>query len=294
MGSSGGGGSSSGNQTNTIRYAPYVEAKHTKFLDLIVAHRDKIIGSSPFKVFTPLDVNSIFLGAGMSIAAYGSMFGKHKTYMQDVNVDKLYSDIFTETVNSAEIKALVVAEGKLMDEEIEVNSYPRLMTGARDLNAVMSSTFVIGKSNIEISRVKSLSKFSAGLKYTMIPVALDRWKTTLEWNKGIVQMYAQTVQMYMAGTLDINEQKYAMYAKNTLWPFTVLDHERAALGAMQAAQTSKSVAGDGGPSTSTKVLGGALSGAAMGATVGSAVPVVGTAIGAVAGAVIGGLAGAFA
>jgi hypothetical protein len=289
----GGGSKSNTNQTNTIRYAPYIEARHTEFLGLIAAHRNATLYNSPFKVFTPLDINSLFLGAGMSIAAYGSMFGKHKSYMQDVDIDKLYSDIFTKTVNSPEVKALVVAEGKLMDEEIEVNSYPRLMTGARDLNAVMSSTFVIGKSNIEISRLKMLEKFSAGLKFTLVPVALDRWKTTLEWNRGIVQWYAQAVQQYVASTLDINEQKYALYAKNTLWPFTVLDHERAAIGAMQAATTSETVSGEGGPSTAIKAVGGAVSGAATGAMIGASYGSGGGPWGAAIGLVVGGIAGAF-
>jgi hypothetical protein len=115
----------------------------------------------------------------------------------------------------------------------------------------------------------------------------------LEWNRGIVQWYAQAVQQYVASTLDINEQKYALYAKNTLWPFTVLDHERAAIGAMQAATTSETVSGEGGPSTAIKAVGGAVSGAATGAMIGASYGSSGGPWGAAIGLVVGGIAGAF-
>jgi hypothetical protein len=58
-----------------------------------------------------------------------------------------------------------------------------------------------------------------------------------------------------------------MSAKNTLWPFTVLDYERAALGAMQGAKTTK---GNAGESQVAKSISGVLGGASAGAMIGGA------------------------
>ena len=74
------------------------------------------------------------------------------------------------------------------------------------------------------------------------------------------------MKLYFSAKTDIDEVNYAMAAKNILWPFTVLDFERAALGALQGATNSKTDVA--GASTASRVLSGALSGAAMGAMVG--------------------------
>ena len=79
-------------------------------------------------------------------------------------------------------------------------------------------------------------------------------------------MYAEIMKFYFSAKTDIDEINYAMVAKNALWPFTVLDYERAALGALQGATNQKTDVA--GASTTARVLSGALSGAAMGAMVG--------------------------
>jgi len=82
-----------------------------------------------------------------------------------------------------------------------------------------------------------------------------------------------------------------MAAKDKLWPFTVMEYERAALGALQGATTATSDVA--GTSKVQKAISGALSGASVGASIGSAVPGIGTGIGAVAGGVLGLASGLF-
>ena len=142
--------------------------------------------------------------------------------------------------------------GSLIDDEIETTSLPRLQTGMRDMNAVMSSSFVVGKSLIEDTRTKMVAKFSADLKYRLIPIAQERWNTHLNWNKLTVGTYAEIMKLYFSAKTDVDEINYAMAAKNTLWPFTVLDFERAAVGALQGATTSKQDVA--GASTASRVL----------------------------------------
>ena len=264
MGSSGGGG---GDSQTTIRYAPYVEAQHSSFLSIVAANRNSIIYNSPFAGYNNVEVDSAFFGAGYLISSFPSLYDMYGKFMAGLDIDTLWTQLFEDTVNSSQVGSLVAAEAALIDDDIEINSIPRLQTGMRDINAVMGSSFVIGKSIIEDAKVKALSKFSADLKYHLIPVASARWSTHLEWNKGVVGVYAELMKLFFSTKVDVNEVNYSMAAKHKLWPFTVLDFERASLGSLQGATNSKTDVA--GASTASKVIGGALTGAAMGAMVGS-------------------------
>lgn len=287
MGGGSGGGSSSGvsNQTNYIRYAPYIETRHTNFLATVASQRDLIIGDSPFSEFSDIDLDDAFLGAGVAITNFAALFDLHKNLMQDVTTESLFNSIFSSTMSESTVKDLVSSHSAILDDEIEAYSLPRLTTGARDINSVMSSTFVIAKANLESAKLKQVSKFSSELKYRLIQVAANRWQTKLEWNKNVVMTYAELMKLYFSGKMDTTAQNFSMAAKNKLWPFTVLEHERAALGAMQGATTSHSeVSGSDGVSGMQKAIGGALSGAATGAMVGGHV---GAGFGAGLGALLG-------
>lgn len=256
-------------QTGYIRYAPYIEEHHNVFLDLVAAKRNAVIDDSPFTGYTDIEVDSAFFGVGYLISSFPSLYDMYGKFMAGLDIEVLYSQIFEDTVNAPAINNLVSAEADMMEDDIEINSLPRMQVGLRDINSIMSSSFVIGKSLIEDARVKSISKFSADLKYRMIPVAQARWQTHLEWNKGVVGVYAELMKLYYSAKTDVNEINYSMAAKDRLWPFTILDFERAALGALQGAVNTKTDVA--GASTASKVISGALSGAAMGAMVGGAV-----------------------
>jgi len=103
----------------------------------------------------------------------------------------------------------------------------------------------------------------------MIPIAQDRWQAHLNWNKIVIGTYAEIMKLYYSAKTDVDELNYSMAARNLLWPFTVLDYERAALGALQGATNTKT--GTAGASTASRVLSGALSGASLGASVGGAI-----------------------
>jgi hypothetical protein len=251
-----------------VRYAPYVETHHTTFLDLIKTKVDSVIDDSPFSGYTALEVEDAFFGAGYAISSFPSLYDMYGKFMAGLDIEVLHTQIFEDTVDSPVVEDLVSAESAMMDDDIEINSIPRMQLGMRDINSVMSSTFVVGKSLIEDARVKALSKFSAELKYRLIPVATARWTTHLEWNNKVVGLYAEIMKFYYSAASDVNETNYSMAAKDKLWPFTVLDFQRAALGALQGATNTKTDVA--GASTASKVISGALSGAAMGAMVGSA------------------------
>jgi len=271
------GGNGGGDQETTIRYAPYIESYHSTFLGLVASNRAAVIGSSPFDGYTDIEVDDAFFGSGYLISSFPALYDIYGKFMAGLDVEVLYSQIFEDTVNAPAINELVSAEAAMMDDDIDTNVLPRFQVGLRDINSVMSSSFVVGKSVIEDARVKSLSKFSAGLKYQMIPVASERWKTHLDWNKGVVMSYAEIMKLYYSAKMDVDNYNYTMAAKNLLWPFTVLEYERAALGALQGAITTKTDVA--GTSPFGNAISGALSGAAMGAMAFPGNPLLGAGIG---------------
>ena len=262
----GGGGSAPAYTWSEIRYAGYIETRHSDFLLSVYSARIGAISNSPFANYTDIEVDNAFFGAGYAISSFPSLYDMYGKFMAGLDIEALWTQEYNDTIDSSVVNDLIAAEGALIDDEIETTSIPRLQTGMRDLNSVMSSSFVVGKSLIEDTRTKMVAKFSADLKYQLIPIAQSRWQTHLDWNKQVVSIYAEVMKLYFSAKTDIDEVNYAMAAKNVLWPFTVLDFERAALGALQGATNSKTDVA--GASTASRVLSGALTGAAMGAMVG--------------------------
>jgi hypothetical protein len=291
MGSSGGGGGGGGDSRNEVRYAPYIENYHSAFLAQTASSRTLALTDSPYEDFTDVEVDDAFFGAGYTIASFPSLYDMYGKFMAGLDIEALWDQMYSSTINNSEVTDLVSAESSLMDDEIEEKILPRFQLGMRDINAVMTSSYIVGKSLIESAKVKTVEKFSAELKYRMIPIAQDRWAKHLAWNEGVIKNYIEVMKTFYVVKSDIDEQNYKMHARDVLWPFTVLDFEKANLGAMQGAVNTSGSEATG--STASKALGGALSGAASGAMIGSAVPGIGTAVGAGAGALVGGLAGLF-
>lgn len=282
---SGGGGS--GDSKTEIRYAAYVEAKHSSFLSALQARRIDIspFSESPYSSYKDIEVEDAFFGAGFTISSFPALYDMYGKFMAGLDIEVLYGQIFEDTVNSSQVTNLIAAESALLDDEIEINSLPRLQTGMRDINSVISSSFVIAKSLIEDAKTKSISKFSAELKYRLIPVVSERWGKHLAWNQNIIQTYIEIMRLYYTGKIDVDEANLGYAAKHKLWPFTVMEFERAGLGALQGATNTTMTP----PRASglARAVSGAASGAALGSTF---LPGWGTAIGAIFGG-LGGIMG---
>lgn len=264
MGGSGGGGSSS--QTTTVRYAPYIESMHSNFLSTVAAHRNAVINLSPFTSYTEIEIDDAFFGAGYTISSFPSLYDMYGKFMAGLDIEALWTQVYTDTLESTVVNSLIAAENALLDDEIEEVSLPRLQSGMRDINSILSSNYSVSKAIIEDTKTKQMNKFSAELKYNLIPIAQRRWEAHLDWNKLVVATYAEIMKLYFSAKIDVDDVNYAMIAKDRLWPFTVLEFERAALGALQGATTSK--ADVAGASTASRVISGAMTGAAMGAMLG--------------------------
>ncbi len=274
MGSSG--GSSSGG-TSTVRYAPYIETEHKAFLTQTNAYVDLLIDDSPYADFTDLDVDDGFFGVGYTLTSFPALYDLYGKFMAGLDVEALWRQVYTATVEGSEVNDMVSAESALLDDEIEETSLPRFQLGMRNVNAVHTSSFVIGKALIESAKVKQLAKTDSELRYKMVSVAADRWKTHLAWNESVTKFYPELLKLFVSAKMDVDNHNYEFKKQDALWPFTILDFHKANLGALQGAV---STASGSGTSKTQSAIGGALSGAGMG-----------FAIGGWAGAAVGGVLG---
>ena len=302
----GSGGSSSGDQTQTIRYAPYIETHHQDFLNLTAVQRDRLMAekddddnllSSPFYDYAraPMEIDDAFFGVGYVLSSFPALYDMFGKFMAGLDIEDLFTQILDETINNPAINAAISAHAQILGDDILEDSTPRFVTGMRDINSVMSSSFVTGKVMMEVQKTRALSRYDADVRYKMLPVAAERWKTHLAWNTQVVEAYAQYMKFWITAKMDVDNQNMGVATKDTLWPFTILEYDGKALGALQGAYSSRTTGVAGSePSQTQKSIGGVLSGAAAGAMIGSySANPYGVAIGAVIGGVIG-LASSFA
>lgn len=283
-GSSGGGGGGGGNTTNTIRYAPYIENAHSRFLNDTYSYRAATVNDNAYASFSTVPVDAGFFGTGYILASFPALFDIYGKFVAGLDIEALWAEIMDSTIQSPQANELVRAESALLNEELESSIIPKFYTGMRDLNAVMSSSFVVGKTLLYDTKQKLVEKFSAELKWKLVAVAQDRWKAHLAWNTEAVTTYAKLFDLYFSAKTNVTRMNYELLAKKSLWPMEVLDYERANLGALQGAM--KQTQDKGGGSSGSSILGGALSGAAAGGMIGGP-------WGAAVGGVLGGVAGLF-
>jgi len=273
-----------------VRFAPYVEDQHKDFLATVKRKRDFLLDTSPFANTESLKTEEIFWGLGFSLTGFTTLYDNWAFQMWGMDVNVAYTDIFRDMMGGSMIGELVAAEGKLVEDDIITSSYPRFETGMRDINSVMSSSFLIGRALIEDTRVKVMAKFSAELKFRLMPMVVERWSRQLEWRKSVIATEIELMRFYLQASMDRIQHDQEVSVKHALWPFTVLEYERAALGALTGATKTTTTAQGGGGGVMKALVGagsGALGGAGAGAMIGAA----GGPIGAMGGAVIGGIMG---
>ena len=279
---SGGGG---GDIKTTVRYAGYIEDKHKAFLKEIVVRREAAIDNSPYSGVATIASDDGFFGVGYTLASFPSLYDMYGKFMAGLDVEDLYTQIYGDLMEGPVTHNLVSAEAAFLSDELESDTIPRYEVGMRDINAVMSSTFIIGKALLEETRLKAVAKYSAGLQYALLPIAAQRWQAHLEWNRSVVAVYSEIMKLYFSAKMDVDSHNTEMLAKNRLWPFTVLDYERVAIAAMQGA--TKTTTDSAGSSGASRAISGALGGAAMGAMAGAKIGAVGGPMGAAIGGAVG-------
>lgn len=282
-----GGGSSPGDKSVTKRYAPYVESYHSNFLGTIALQRDAVIYDSPFADYDFVDVSNAFFGMGYVIGNFPSLFDMFGKFMSGLDLEVLWSTSFNRVTGKPEIDIAVSKEIELADDKMVKGDLAEFQVDMRNMNAVPSSSFIIGKAVMEDKRLKVIAKISLDIKERLLSEVGKEYTSFLNWEKKTVATYAEIMKAYFIHESEIDNVNYTFASKDTLWPLAILSHEGQALGTMQGIAGYKHLAVKRKRSDISKVLlvaSYAVTGAIIGTQIGG---YVGAIVGAVVGFIVG-------
>lgn len=304
----GGGG---GGGTSTI--PSYLQAAHSYMIN-----REGTIGMPLLDNLYSVMSDALHANPFAAVFAYESLndLGTMNTYINNLNSKVLalsplndwrnyYSNALNHlnsNTNELTVNAQINAFRAILDEDMQAQVLPEFEGGMRDINAVLSSAFIIGKALIMDGRERKLIAYGAELKHKLF---LWRHEAALASTNTIIDMVNKQLGFYEVVARDMMEstrmriiarredsaEAIRVIETKATWKFDVFSYAGNFLASVSGGVSSPVPKG---MSPTSSALSGALSGAATGAMVGNAVPGIGTAVGAVGGAIIGGLGGLLA
>jgi len=270
----------------TVRLAPYIEQRHESLLSTVASARQEILNDSPYDGYTDQDVATAFIGTGYALADFPSLYDMYGKFLAGYDLESLWQRVFDSQMEVAEIDEAVAAEINLVDDAVDI-SIPQFTLAMREINATTSSTFVIGKANIERSRIKGFAVISSEAKFGLLSETFNEYIGILNWQKGVVDSYAEYMKLYYIFMLNSEDTNKFFAVRDSLWSLEVLNFEGVVLGYMrQLAGYQKAGFEERKRSDLSKVF-LVASYTAQGAAWGSMFPGLGTAIGTGVGFVIG-------
>jgi hypothetical protein len=329
-GNSGGGGGGMG--SGVVDYPAHMKTWHQDAMDdtgadvLATSMNDAMnaaIGSSPWTAAVPYDPSA-------DITAYEAAIAGFDALIAGITETTDWDALFTQAVASitvadksitgitdAEILVDSAAFAASLDNQITTVVLPRFQAGMLDINAVVSSAFVLGQSNIEGFRDTDVAKHESGLRVDaakvnaqvdvqeaqmnlnkdvqvtqiqisaadqMLRIYLNRYA----WEESYMKVVVEGKRLKIIASKEESDLGYEYDEKDALWDLEVFQYGGNLLASIGGGVLNpKSTK----PSGAQSVIGGALSGAASGAMIGSAVPGIGTAIGAGIGGLLGAASG---
>ena len=205
--------------------------------------------------------------------------------------------------NPDEIDDVIDAFAQKFDEDIEGTVLPRFEAGMRDINAVQTSAFVIGRALIETSRNHDVAVFSGdtrmrarfdgvtnGIKaiHEAYSLELQALAHKLEYTRALSALMVETGRIVIVANKEYADGKIEERDARGKWPLDLYTYG----GNMLASIGSASVQTGIKKNKTASAIGGGLSGAAMGASTGAQMGVSGGGYyGAAIGAVLGAAAG---
>ena len=215
----------------SVRFASYIEVKHLSMLDATVKVREDVVNESPYASYIAPVVDEAFYNAGTWLVSTKTLYDVFGGFMAGFDVESTWPTVFENLLQRSEISTL--SETADINTERERAILPKFQVMMRDINAVGSSSFIIGKTQIGRRRIRMLAAFSAEEKYTKLAMLTDAMQTHLRFHKDIITTYAINLKLYYMMRLISDDNSYRLNTQDVLWPFTVLDFERAALAAMR-------------------------------------------------------------
>ena len=172
----------------------------------------------------------------------------------------------------------VTAHGNILNDQLDIDALPRFEAGMRDINAVHTSAFTIGRGNIIAMRNRDVSVFAAEI----------RTRSHMQRNElhlQAKQMRIESSRIMLVADREWKEAYINLRHAEARWRLEVFQYGANLLSAAHGGTAPIQPAG---PTRTQSAIGGAMSGAAIGTQINAGW---GTAIGAVVGGIAGYVSG---
>lgn len=301
----GGGSSSGGGSSGKVEYPAYMQAWHGKILDTtattspssdITTVMNTALSANPFTAAAAYNPTTTLDAAAISVLGLtGLNFNTLvSTAISDIPTIAAAVDAILTGANSL-IAADVAAYSDMVDNEINVKILPKYHRGMQDINAVQSSSYVIGEALLWAEKARDVAKFAADLELRaysernqliahMSDYELRAVLARVEYAKIAAQYAIEFARIIIVAYKEQLDKNLDIEEKEATWDFRVFQ----AGGNILASITGAASTVNSNP-TMGSMLGGTLAGVAGGAMMGAGGGPPGIAIG----AVLGGLAGLF-
>lgn len=225
---------------------------------------DAMSGPSPYSGFQGLDVDTLFFGPSKGITDFRSPF----SYLDDLasfDVEAKYDEYYS--LEMAKVDTVMTAEGALLQDEILSKQLPEFQAAMDSINAVQSSSFVIGEALMWSGKTKSMAKNDAMLRLDRLEKAaatsIQRISAYIEARRLVVTFSFEAARIYAATRHDMDVLLLEIKAKDRLFDCTIFQYGGNVLAAVQGG----TVTPPAGMSPFASGLSGAMSGAAAGAMI---------------------------
>jgi len=222
---------SSSDRTVIVRNAPYVEAQHNDFLQIAAGYVNAEVGDSPYIDYTYDSPELAFFGIGYTLSSFPSLYDMYGKFMAGFDLEELWQRMFSNVVGKGE-----TADYATASEAGDFSWNDKLTKfgiDARKLNIVGSSSFVIGKSQIEKARVLYNAEQRAALRYNLLEVIAASWSSYIGWMQKVITSYALMMKNYYSTEHTYDDAQHGIAVRDKLWPLFVEDFMRRFLNALR-------------------------------------------------------------
>lgn len=288
------GGSSGGGGSGEVSWPQYLEDYHAQLLNSVVNSAiPTMISANPYTAadaFDPTTDLGLAWDAVCEFDAFVDAMSHESDYQSAASTAKTTIDgIIDDTYIDADIAAFAA----VIDNQLNTSILPQFKAGMRDINAVMSSAFVLGEGDIYTARTREVTKYGTDLRTKlhfqrneMIAKGIDRMLTDLtsiaNLEGDVARVSVDAKRIAIVAQKEQEDKNLEIEHNDATW-----ENEAYVYGGNMLAGISGGTRGKAPPSQAQSALSGGLSGAAIGAQIGMAAG----GVGAVPGAIIGGMIG---
>jgi hypothetical protein len=292
MGSAGGGGSS-----GAVSHSAYLETIHKDWLnnsggstlttENVTAVMASAIGSSPWTGLTAYNPAADIAAYEATLAAFGVILAG---LSDTVDWAALYTqaELTLDGPGNAKIIADIIAYENQLDDNITTRVLPRFRRGMQDINAVVSSAFVIGEAVIEAFQARDVAKYSSVLylasndkKITATDQMIQMMARRVGWNEAYAKTIIEANRIKIVALKEQTDGDATIDESDAKWDLEVFQYGANLMAAIGGGTAIPNLAKK---NMGASVLGGAIAGGVAGAYVGGPV---GAGVGAVIGAAVG-------